>query len=142
MISTEMMIDLCIFSFGLSCGFWMIYGLYTAIRIQHFIVKRYEIETNLMDAVFFQEHATFTRWLPPFFSSALYTGHLMMLLWGWRIYYNKKAFRDIDKPSKVLSHFSKGELKRVKKYGISMIVVILHMIIGYLLNSYCPELFS
>jgi hypothetical protein len=133
---------LILFVFGLSGGFWMIYGLYVSFRIQWFIVKRYEIETDLMDTIAFKEHATFTRHLPPFFSSAMYTGHLLMFLWGWRISRNRKAFRDIDNPSKVLSHFSKDELRKVKMFGISSIVVILHMIIAYLLNFYRPELFS
>jgi hypothetical protein len=113
---------------SVSTCFWIIYGLYTAIRIELFIVKRYEVETDLMDAIFFKEHATFTRSLPPFFSSALYTGHLSMVLWGWRIYRSKKAFRDIDNPSKVLKHFSTDELKRVRMYGISGTILILHVI--------------
>ena len=132
---------LLLFLFGLSGGFWMIYCLYTAIRIQYFIVKRYEIETDLMDTIAFKEHATFTRSVPPFLSSAMYTGHLLLFLWGWRISRNKKAFRDIDQPSKVLNHFSKGELKRVKMYGISFLVVILHMSVAYSLKYYRPELF-
>jgi hypothetical protein len=132
---------LILFLFGLSGGFWMIYGFYISFRIEWFIVKRYEVETDLMDAIFFKEHATFTRSLPPFFSSALYTGHLLMLLWGWRIYSNKKAFRDIDKPSKVLCHFSSHELRKVKMFGISCIVVVLHMIVLYVLDYFRPELF-
>ena len=110
MISTEMMNDLCMFSFGLSCGFWMIYGLYTAIRIQHFIVKRYEIETDLMVSIFFKEHAMF------------------------------KVFRDVDNPLKVLFHFTENELRRVKKYGISSIILVLHMTALYIIDSLLPGL--
>jgi hypothetical protein len=131
---------LILFLFGLSGGFWIIYVLYTAIRIQWFIVKRYEIETDLLDTIAFKEHATFTRYLPPFFSSAMYTGHLLMFLWGWRISRNKKAFRDIDNPTKVLRHFSKGELIRVKKYGISSIILVLHMIALYIIDYLLPGL--
>jgi hypothetical protein len=36
-----------------------------------FIVKRYEQQTSLLDTVFFKEHATFTRYIPDFFSSAM-----------------------------------------------------------------------
>jgi len=42
------MVDLCIFSFGLSGCFWISYGLYVAVRIQWFIVKRYENETYFL----------------------------------------------------------------------------------------------
>jgi hypothetical protein len=136
------MVDLFIFFFGLSGCFWITFGLYVAVRIQWFIVKRYEIETDLMEAIFFKEHATFTRSLPAFFSSALYTGHLLMLLWGWRIYRNKKAFRDIDHPSEILSHFSQAELRKVKKFGVSGIIVIIHMIGVYILKYTRPVLFG
>jgi hypothetical protein len=126
--SIELFLDIV----ALSGCFWIIYGLYVSIRIEFFIVKRYEVETDLMDAIFFKEHATFTRSLPAFFSSALYTGHLLMLLWGWRMYRKKKAFRDIDDPSKVLNHFSKDELRRVKTFGISCIILTAHVIIVYI----------
>jgi hypothetical protein len=130
-----------LFVFGLSGGFWMIYCFYVSLRIEWFIVKRYEIETDLMDAIFFKEHATFTRALPAFFSSALYMGHLLMLLWGWRIYNNKKAFRDIDNPSKVLRHFSDNELRRVKMCVISFAIFTFHIIAAYTLKLCRPELF-
>jgi hypothetical protein len=137
-----MMVDLIIFSFGLSGCFWIIYVFYTAIRIQWFIVKRYEIETDLMGTIAFKEHATFTRSLPPFFSSAMYTAHLLMCLWGWPIFYNKKPFRDIDNPAKVLSHFSKDELRRVRMYGIGGAILILHMIVAYILKYTRPVLYG
>jgi len=131
---------LTLFLFGLSGGFWIIYVLYTAIRIQWFIVKRYEIETDLMESIFFKEHATFTCVVPPFFSSAMYTAHLLMCLWGWRIFCNKKVFRDVDNPSKVLCHFTENELRRVKKYGISSIILVLHMIALYIIDYVMPGL--
>ena len=117
---------------ALSGCFWIIFVLYTAIRIQYFIVQRYEIETDLMEMNFFKEHATFTRAVPPFFSSAMYTAHLLICHCGWRIFHNKKAFKDVDNPAKVTRHFSEGELKRVKIYGISCIILILHMIFAYI----------
>jgi hypothetical protein len=131
---------LILFLFGLSGGFWIIYVLYTAIRIQWFIVKRYEIETDLMESIFFKEHATFTRAVPPFFSSAMYTAHLLMCLWGWQIFCNKKVFRDVDNPTKVLRHFSEGELRRVKKYVISSIILVIHMIALYIVDYLLPGL--
>jgi hypothetical protein len=137
-----MNVDIPIFVFGVSGCFWIIYALYTAIRIQLFIVKRYEIETDLMDTIAFKEHATFTRSMPPFFSSAVYTGHLLLFLWGWRISRNKKAFRDIDNPSKVLCHFSKDELRRVRMYGISGTILTLHMIVAYIVKCTRPVLYG
>ena len=44
-----------------------LFGLYISIRIERFIVKRYEEETDLLNTVFFREHATFTRSIPDFF---------------------------------------------------------------------------
>ena len=129
-----------LFLFGVSGGFWIIYGLYISFRIQRFIVKRYETETDLLDTIAFKEHATFTRYLPPFFSSAMYTGHLLIFLWGWRISHNKKAFRDIDNPTKVLRHFSEDELRRVKMFGISSIILVLHMIALYIIDYVLPGL--
>jgi hypothetical protein len=136
------MVDICIFFFGLSGCFWITFGLYVAVRIQWFIVKRYEIETDLMDSIFFKEHATFTRAVPPFFSSAMYTAHLLMCLWGWRIFHNKKVFRDVDNPSKVTMKFSKRELKRVRMYGISCILIALHGIAFYILRYIRPEIYG
>lgn len=61
--SSEFIIDL----FALSGGFWLLFSFYTSFRIRRFIVKRYEQETDLLNSIYFKEHATFTRYLPIFF---------------------------------------------------------------------------
>jgi hypothetical protein len=130
------------FCFGLSAGFWLLYGLYAALRVQWFIVNRYEQETNLLDTIAFKEHATFSRALPYFFSSAVYTSHLSLCLWGWRLCEGKKAFRDIDDPSLIAAHFSQKEIRRVKKLLLSTLIVIIHVIALYIFRFIWPETFG
>ena len=114
---------------GLSCGLWMLYGLYSILRVQAFIVKRYEHETHLLDTRFFKNHATFTRYLPGFLSSSIYTGHLLMCLWGWRVFGRKVAFNDIDTPERIISQFNPREISRVKRHAIAILIVFLHFIV-------------
>lgn len=127
---------------SISACAWVVFGLYIAIRIERFIVKRYEHETNLLDTVFFKEHATFTRYIPDFFSSALYSSHLLMCLWGWRIYRNRKMYRDIDGPEIVMQHFSAKETRQVKWFAISGLIVVIHCIAYYIFRSIWPDVFS
>ena len=114
---------------GLSCGFWMLYCLYSIFRVQAFIVKRYEHETNLLDTRFFKNHATFTRYLPGFFSSAMYTGHLLMCMWGWKIFGRKISFNDIDVPERITAHFKLKEMNRVKRHAIAILILFLHFLV-------------
>jgi hypothetical protein len=127
---------------GLSCGFWIIYGVYISIRIERFIVKRYEQETDLLNTVFFKKHATFTRSLPDFFSSSLYNAHLLMCVWGWRLYKNRKMFRDIDNPKIVTQHFSTKEIRQAKWFLISGIAFILHGAAYYIFSLIWPDVFD
>jgi hypothetical protein len=69
-----------------SACLWLLFNIYLIIRIERFIVKRYEQETDLLDTVYFREHATFTRILPNLFSSALYTAHLLTFIWCWNFF--------------------------------------------------------
>jgi hypothetical protein len=128
--------------FGISCGFWIIYCVYISIRIERFIVKRYERETDLLNTVFFREHASFTRYIPNFFSSALYNAHLLMCVWGWRLYKNRKIFRDIDSPDIVTQHFSAKEICRAKWFFISGIVFFLHGPTYYIFSLIWPDIFK
>ena len=134
----ELLIDLFAFSFG----FWLIYGFYTIIGVQLFIVKRYEEETDLLNTVFFKEHVSFARYLPDYFSSIMYTGHLMMCLWGWWLYKNRKIFRDIDNPEIVTQHFSTKEIHKVKRLSISLIAVCIHAAIYFVGSFIWPEVFN
>lgn len=127
---------------GLSGGFWLIYCLYISIRSMRFIVNRYEQETDLLETIFFKEHATFTRYLPDFFSSAMYSSHLLICKWGWRIYHNKKMFRDIDNPEMILRNFSTKEIRKIKWYAISGLMFIIHCVLYYIFRYMWPEVFD
>lgn len=111
---------------ALSCGVWMIAFFLMTIIVTRFIVKRYEKETDLLSAVFFREHATFTRILPGYLSSAIYGGHLAISRWGWGIYGKKKIFRDIVSPEEIYGKFSSSELRRVKWLLITGVLLSLH----------------
>ena len=126
---------------SLSGGFWLIFCLYVSLRIERFIVKRYEQETQLLDTVFFKEHATFTRYIPNFFSSAMYTAHLLMCLWGWGLYKNRKMYRDIESPEIVTRHFSTKEIRQAKWFAISGLIFFSHGIAYYIFKSIWPEVF-
>lgn len=134
----ELLIDM--FAFCL-CG-WGIYGLYVSIRIERFIVKRYELETDILDTVFFKEHATFTRQIPNLFSSAMYTSRLLMLLWGWRIFKGRKMYRNIKDTASIIKHFSKKEIRLVKCFAISACIVAVHGVIYYILKFFWPEVLN
>jgi hypothetical protein len=128
--------------FAVSLCAWGIIGLYISIRIERFIVRRYEQETDLLDTVFFREHATFTRHIPDFFSSAMYSSHLLMCVWGWWLYEKRKVFRDIKDPFIVIQHFSPNEIRRVKWFAISCLIIFLHGIVYLIFRSIWPEVFS
>ena len=136
--SIELLIDL--FAFSL-CG-WMLYGLYLSIRIGRFIVKRYEVETDLLNTVYFKEHATFTRNLPNFFSSPMYISHLLTFVWGWNYFRNRKAYRDIKDPEYVIKHFSKQEIRWAKWFAISCSIFALHGVTYYVFSFFWPEVFN
>ncbi len=114
---------------------------YTIFSMQRFIVKRYEKETNLLETVAFKKHLTFTRYLPNFNSSVMYAGHLMMCRWGWKLYGNKKVFRDIKDPVYVTQHFSQNEIQRVKRFGISGLILVLHGIAFCFFGYVWPDAF-
>ena len=105
--------------FAVSLCAWGLFGLYISIRIERFIVKRYEQETGLLNTVYFKEHITFIRYLPDFFSSVTYTTHLLMCVWGWRLYAKRKPFRDIKDPYTIIQNFSGKEIRLVKWFAIS-----------------------
>lgn len=137
-IQPEVLVDL----FAISFGFWILFGLYKAFKVQKFIVARYQNGTDLLSTIFFREHATFTRQLPDFFSSAIYTAHLLMCVWGWDIYGKKKAFRDIENHRKIIEHFSVKEIREVKFFAICGIIASAHLIAFFLLRLYFPKYFT
>lgn len=119
--AVEKLISYSMFIWGLLC-------LYLIYRISKFIVKRYEQETELTDTLFFKEHMTFSNHLPNFFSSGIYVSHLLMCIWGWRIFGKRQLFRDVDNPNLVIRHFSGKEIVLVKGMVIVGAVVILHAV--------------
>ena len=119
-----------------------LFCLYTSFQISRFIVKRYEKETDLLNTVFFKEHATFTRYLPDFFSSAFYGCHLLMCVWGWWLYGKRKMFRDIKDPAFVVQHFSRKEVRLIKRYAVIGIILFFHGVAFYIFRAIWPEVFS
>ena len=134
----EYVITLFAFSGGLS----ILFCLYISIRMQWFIVRRYEVETNLLETIFFKEHANFSKFLPGFFSCAMYASHLLMLLWGWRLYKTKRMYRDIEDPTIVIRNFSKKEIRIVKQFGISSLVVLAHALVLFVFKLVSPKIIS
>ncbi len=135
--------------FGLSCGFWMIFGLCYVFSIKKFIVKRYEEESDLGRTVFFTHHMPFAKYSPDFFSSSFYCAHLLAFIWGWKaIKFIKEKrpkvtyFSDIDSPEFVTRHFSTKEIRRVKTLAIIGMITILHCIAYYCFKSIWPERFN
>lgn len=111
---------------SLSACFWLLIFLLISIRIQFFIVRRYQQETDLLKTVCFSEHATFTRMLPNFLSSSIYVAHLISLLWWWDYCKNKKTYRDLKSPNDVTQYFSKKEIRRVKWFGFISLILFVH----------------
>lgn len=114
--------------FILSFGFWLFYGLCCIFAIKRFIVDRYEKETDLLNTVYFREHFTFASHAPGFYSSGFYATHLISCVWAWRIYRNRKIFRDIGNPEQVTKHFSRKEIWKVKRVMIVGGIVMVHLI--------------
>jgi hypothetical protein len=127
---------------SISGAFWLLFCIYIIIRIERFIVKRYEQETDLLDRVYFREHATFTRSVPNFFSSALYMSHLLTFIWGWNYFRKKKPYRDIKEANEVIRYFSPREIRWVKWFAISCLIITIHGIVYYVFQFIWPEVFD
>lgn len=74
---------------ALSLCSWGIFCFYLLIRIDRFIVKRYEQQTDLLNTLYFMEHAVQSRYAPMFISSGVYMAHLLSIAWCWN-YVRKK----------------------------------------------------
>jgi hypothetical protein len=135
-------LDYFIGFWGISLCFWGLFGLYISIRIERFIVKRYEQETDLLNTIYFKEHATFTRSMPNFFSSAIYTSHLLTFIWGWKYFRKKKPYRDIKKADDVIRNFSNQELRWAKWFVICCLIIAIHGAAYYTFQVLWPEVFN
>jgi len=114
--------------FFLSFALWLIYGFYCIFAIKKFIVDRYEKETDLLNTVYFRDHFTFANQAPGFYSSGFYATHLISCVWAWRIYGNRKIFRDIGSPEEVTKYFSSEEIWKVKRVMIVGGIAMVHLI--------------
>ena len=127
---------------SLSAFIWAIFGLYSSFRVGRFIIRRYEQETKLIRTSFFMNHFPFTKYLPDFFSSEIYTGHLIISLWGWRYFKGKKVFKDIKDPKEITKYFSTNEIKLVKHYVFAIVVFVVHILAYFVFRIVWPEAFS
>lgn len=123
------------------CG-WGLFCLYLIFSVKCFINRRFEEETDLLNTKAFREHLTFIRYLPNHMAASIYATHLIELMWLWNWIKNRKAYTDIKNPEYILQHFSKKELRRVKWFAVSMIIIILHGIAYYLFRFIWPETFN
>ena len=126
--------------FLITTMFWIIVYMVCIVRISKFIVPRYEKETNLLEFIFFQRHMTFTRYLPVYQSTAIYCGHLSIFIWGWRLYRNRKVFRDIKDPKEILGVFSHDEINAVKRQGLVALIAFIHLIIFGVIRVFHSDL--
>ena len=80
-LSSERLLDI----FAVSFGFWMVFGIYSILRIKGFMVERYERQTKLHQTIYFARYMPFVKYLPDFFSSGLYVAHLLSFVWFWKV---------------------------------------------------------
>lgn len=123
---------------SLSCGFWMLFYLISNLSASGFLSKRYRLETNLLNTVFFKKHATFIEFLPNFIAGGFFATHLVMCTWGWRFYGKKKMFCDIKDPQYVTQHFSIKEIWRAKIVLLSGVICFTHLLVYFLLRIVWP----
>jgi hypothetical protein len=134
-----------IYSFS-ACG-WLVFGLYLVFSVQRFIVKRYEQETNLSDTKFFKEHLPFTKHLPSFFRSTVYSCHLILFTWAWKAIQKGKArkriryYDDINTQRDVMRYFSQQEIRRVKLVVIVLVIITAHVIGMDVVDWIWPDIF-
>jgi hypothetical protein len=134
---------------GISGGFWLLFGLYVIFSIKKFIVRRYEEETDLGQTIFFTKHMPFAKYAPDFFSSSFYAGHLLSFVWGWKFIKfikekrpNVTYFDDIDSPDVVIRNFSAKEIRRIKLVAIIIVILFLHGIAFCIFHFIWPDVFS
>ncbi len=147
MTSTDLLIGI----FSISGCFWITFGLYTSIRTMLFIVKRYEQETDLGRSKYFKEWMPWAKYLPSFSKSALYAAHLSTFCSNrknsnadkiLKKIRKNKIYEDIESPEQVTRHFSKKEIRRVKRLMKCAVIVGIHAIAYFIFRFIWPETFS
>jgi hypothetical protein len=127
---------------GISLCAWGLIYLFSNFQLRKFIVSRYKEETNLTQTAFFRNHVPFILYFPDFLSAGFFGTHLMMCVWGWRLFGKRKPFKDIDDPNQVIRHFSKKEIRRVTWVLASGFILFAHGIAYFIFRSIWPEVFS
>jgi hypothetical protein len=128
--------------FALSLCTWGLFYLYANFRIKKFIVSRYKYETELTKTAFFRNHVPFVLYLSDYLSAGFFCTHLMMCVWGWRIFGKRKTFKDIDNPDFVTRHFSKKEIRQAKWVLASAFILMAHGIAYVIFRFIWPEAFA
>lgn len=137
-VSIVLLLDL----FSFSALAWALIYLITNYRLKKFIVSRYKEETNLTQTTFFRNHVPFVLCLPDYLSAGFFGTHLMMCVWGWRFFGERKVFSDIDDPQMVTRHFSRKEIRRAKWVLSSGFILFFHGIAYFIFRSIWPDVFS
>lgn len=134
-------LDKCLAQFfAMSLCTWGLIYLFTNLQLMKFIVNRYKKETNLSQTAFFRHHVPFVLYLPDFISAGFFGTHLMMCIWGWRLFGKRKVFRDIDNPDLVIQHFSRKEIRKAKWVLMSGLILFAHGVVYYILSAIWPEI--
>jgi hypothetical protein len=140
-LASERLLDI----FALSFGFWMVYGVYSILKIKGFMVERYERKTQLHQTLYFRRYLPFTKYLPDFFSSGMYVAHLLWFVWFWKVvlFIKKKRpqvnyFDDIDSPEDVTKHFTDKEIGLAKRPAYAFAILFIHVIVFYILKQIFP----
>lgn len=134
--------------YSISACTWLLFGIYLILSVQKFIVKRYEQETKLSETKFFYDYLKFTKHLPSFFRSSIYSCHLILFVLGWNIVKKSKEkkrirhYDDIEAPEDVLQYFSKKEIQRVKFTFLALIIITAHLIGMDVLEWIWPGIFE
>ena len=125
----------------ISACFSALIFLYFSIRINLFIGNRYEQETEILDTIYFREHANFTRLLPRMVSSPLYAAHLLSIIWMWDYCRKKKPYRDLEQREEILHLFSNKEIIYTKWFAISGLIIFIHVLIILAADLLSPDMF-
>ena len=144
-LSIEILLQIII----LSAGFWLILGFISILFINGYIVKRYEVETQLSKTIYFTNYMPFVKYLPKFFRSGFYVVHLLHFVWFWKFVKfvkekrpNAGYFDDIRAPEEITRHFSSRDILKAKISAFLVVIVSLHVTAFYFTKLIWPEHFQ
>lgn len=135
--------------FAVSFLFWMIFGMYSIVKIKGFMVERYERQTNLHQTLYFRRYMPFVKYLPDFFSSGMYAAHLLWFVWFWKLvkFIKDKRpqigyFDDIASAEDVTKYFTDKEVRLTKRWAVIFALLLFHAVAFYVLKQIVPNEFS